>query len=169
MVDFQDSDSEDVDMAYEETIGVPVDVPPTLRPSEPPALIHQEPEEPIIFEQEESPIDQLMEAPTPYRPTNVKSLGELDYLVHNVIQHLDFHVEHFSNFCAAKEAQRLDNYRSGKAGDNPTPSFQDDWIEKSLFVSLPCDVVKQPSEAAAPSVATALARNRLRAGAGTGY
>jgi hypothetical protein len=77
----------------------------------------------------------------------LKSLGELDRLVNEVILAEDFDKKDFSGFRAARESERLDNFSS-----DPRSRFSadDGWIETSIKISLPAEQVKHASEAAAP-------------------
>jgi hypothetical protein len=82
-----------------------------------------------------------------YSGSNLKSLGELDRLVNEVILADDFDKSDFSGFRAARESERLDNFSS-----DPRSRFSanDGWIETSIKISLPAEQVKHGSEAAAP-------------------
>jgi hypothetical protein len=85
-----------------------------------------------------------------YRPSIVKSIGELNTLVKEVILAQDFKPEDLIGFDAAKENKRMDEYRVDKTSDTPTPfSFDDSWIKGSVEISLPCDGF-ECSESAAP-------------------
>jgi hypothetical protein len=87
-----------------------------------------------------------------YDSSNIKSHGELDRLVNNVILAPDFLPGDLTGFRAAKEAKHMDNYRksTAKHGLHPATTFHDEWIETSVCLSLPCDGVEQASEAVAP-------------------
>jgi hypothetical protein len=82
-----------------------------------------------------------------YSGSNLKSLGELDHLVNEVILAKDFDKKDFSGFRAARESERLDNFSS-----DPRSHFSTDdgWIETSIKISLPAKQVKHASEVAAP-------------------
>jgi len=87
-----------------------------------------------------------------YNSSNIKSHGELDRLVNDVILAPDFLPGDLTGFRAAKEAKRMDNYRKStpKHGSHPATTFHDEWIETSVCLSLPCDGVEHVSEADAP-------------------
>jgi hypothetical protein len=87
-----------------------------------------------------------------YDSSNIKSHGELDRLVKDVILAPDFLPGDLTGFRAAKEAKRMDNHRRStpKHGSHPATTFRDEWIETSVCLSLPCDGVEQASEADAP-------------------
>jgi hypothetical protein len=87
-----------------------------------------------------------------YDSSNIKSHGELDRLVKDVILAPDFLPADLIGFRAAKEAKRMDNHRRStpKHGSHPATTFHDEWIETSVCLSLPCDGVEQASEADAP-------------------
>ena len=71
-----------------------------------------------------------------YSGSNLKSLGELDRLVNEVILADDFDKKDFSGFRAARESERLDNFSS-----DPRSRFSadDGWIETSIKISLPAE------------------------------
>jgi hypothetical protein len=84
-----------------------------------------------------------------YRPSIVKSIGELNTLVNEVILAPDFDPEHLIGFDAAKENMRMDQYKP--SSDNPSPfSFDDTWMKSSVGLSLPCEGFKFSSESDAP-------------------
>jgi hypothetical protein len=82
-----------------------------------------------------------------YNGSNMKSLGELDRLVDEVILAPDFKAEDFQGFRAAQEATRLDEWE-----DDPSSKFsaQDGWIETSVNIAVPAERIKHLSEADAP-------------------
>jgi len=82
-----------------------------------------------------------------YGGSNLKSLGELDRLVNEVILANDFQQKDFVGFSASRESERLDKHEDGPGSRLPT---QDGWIETSVKISLPADGVKHRSEADAP-------------------
>ena len=82
-----------------------------------------------------------------YGGSNLKSLGELDRLVNEVILADDFQQKDFVGFSASRESERLDKHEDGPGSRLPT---QDGWIETSVKISLPADGVKHCSEADAP-------------------
>jgi hypothetical protein len=79
-----------------------------------------------------------------YSGSNLKSLGELDRLVNEVILADDFQQKDFVGFSASRESERLDKHEDGPGSRLPT---QDGWIETSVKISLPADGVKHRSEA----------------------
>ena len=90
-----------------------------------------------------------------YSLSNTKSHAELDRLVNDVLLHPEFSKGDFAGFSAAKETKRMDDYHrqvNPNASDPSLPSvtFKDQWIESSVFLSLPCDKVKHASEEEAP-------------------
>ncbi|KAF8874232.1 hypothetical protein BD779DRAFT_1476608 [Infundibulicybe gibba] len=82
-----------------------------------------------------------------YSGSNLKSLNELDQLVHDVLLADDFNQDDLKGFRATKEAKRLDDDYSIVRSELRAP---DGWIETSVKISLPADKVKHSSEAAAP-------------------
>ena len=86
-----------------------------------------------------------------YSLSNSKSHAELDRLVNNVILHPEFSKNDFVGFNAAKEMKRMDDYCvCTNMLDPSSPSFGDQWIETSVFLSLSCDKFKHASEEDAP-------------------
>lgn len=87
-----------------------------------------------------------------YSSSNTKSHAELDRLVNEVILAPNFLPADLVGFRAAKEASCMDRYlASGSQNDSPpSTSSRDEWIETSVFLSLPCDGIEHPSEADAP-------------------
>ena len=87
-----------------------------------------------------------------YSTSSTKSHAELDRLVNEVILSPDFLPADLIGFRAAKEASRMDKYlASGSQNESPpSTSSRDEWIETSVFLSLPCDGIKHASEADAP-------------------
>jgi hypothetical protein len=89
-----------------------------------------------------------------YNYSKIKSQGELDRLVNEVILAPEFSKDDLIGFRAAKEMKRMDEYHHsvGKDADTQAPSgFDDQWIETSVFIPLPCDGVQHASEADAPT------------------
>jgi Plavaka transposase len=84
---------------------------------------------------------------TPYSGSTLKSLGELDRLVTDVILADDFKREDFVGFRASREAERID-----KQDQEPQSCFcaKDGWIETTVNISLPADGIRHSSKAAAP-------------------
>lgn len=86
-----------------------------------------------------------------YSTSNTKSHAELDRLVNEVILSPDFSPAELVGFRAAKEANLMDKYlASGAQRAQTSNSARDQWLETSVFISLPCDGVKHASEAVAP-------------------
>ncbi len=87
-----------------------------------------------------------------YSTSNTKSHAELDRLVNEVILSPDFSPAELVGFRAAKEASLMDKYLASGAqrGSQTSSSARDQWLETSVFISLPCDGVKHGSEADAP-------------------
>jgi hypothetical protein len=89
-----------------------------------------------------------------YNGSSTKSFGDIDKLVHNVIQHEDFKSSDFgNNFSTAREAERMDKKHASEStgnSDNPTFSTKDGWIEGSVSIPVPCDGVQHKSEEHAP-------------------
>ncbi len=86
-----------------------------------------------------------------YSTSNTKSHAELDRLVNEVILSPDFSPAELIGFRAAKEANLMDKYlASGAQRSQTSSSARDQWLETSVFISLPCDGVKHASEAVAP-------------------
>ncbi|KAF9521934.1 hypothetical protein CPB83DRAFT_872126 [Crepidotus variabilis] len=87
-----------------------------------------------------------------YNATNVKSLGELDRLVNEVILAEDFSQHDLTGFRAARELKQMDTYQaenhSGALGEDI--SYGEDCRQESVFIPLPCDGVPQISEKEAP-------------------
>ena len=82
-----------------------------------------------------------------YSGSNMKSAGELDHLVNDVILAEDFNTADLQTFSAAKELDRLDEHCNG-----PEFSKKDSWIETSVKISLPAENVKQKSESETPTL-----------------
>lgn len=79
-----------------------------------------------------------------------KSMTELNSLVRDVLQAPDFKVEELAGFRAAKENTRLDNFKfkqvSSTVSDNENPTFDDTWINATVYIPLPCDGVRQSED-----------------------
>ncbi|KAJ3551292.1 hypothetical protein NM688_g4788 [Phlebia brevispora] len=89
-----------------------------------------------------------------YSGSSVKSLGELDRLVHDVLLADDFNVTHLHGFSAARESQRLDDWvdeDDDVRGHNAAPfSAGDGWHSSSVKIRVPCEGVKHRTEDDAP-------------------
>jgi len=79
--------------------------------------------------------------------SNLKSHGELNRLVKDVILADDFRPEDLKRFSADKEVRRLDLHQ-----DDASPIFaaRDGWYLSSIAMNVPCEQFKHKSEAAAP-------------------
>jgi hypothetical protein len=86
-----------------------------------------------------------------YSLSNTKSHAELDCLVNDVLLHPEFSKDDLVGFHAAKETKRMDDHRHQiNPNVSDSSSFKDQWIESSVFISLPCDKVMHASEEDAP-------------------
>ncbi|KAF8230244.1 hypothetical protein L208DRAFT_1282836, partial [Tricholoma matsutake] len=83
-----------------------------------------------------------------YGSSNLKSLGELDRLVNEVILANNFQPKDFVGFNAMCKSECLD--KDTDSGPGCHLATQDGWIETSVKISLPADGVKHCSEAEAP-------------------
>jgi hypothetical protein len=83
-----------------------------------------------------------------YGGSNLKSLGELNRLVNEVILADDFQQKDFVGFSASHESERLDKHDQGHTS-SCLPA-KDGWIEASVNIALPAEGVKHRSEADAP-------------------
>jgi len=79
--------------------------------------------------------------------SKLKSIGELQRLVNEVVNAPDFKQEDLADFSATREAARLDTHQDKKS---PLFSAGDGWIERSVPISVPAEGVKHTSENAAP-------------------
>ena len=88
-----------------------------------------------------------------YNCSITKSLHDLNKLVKNVLLAPDYKQKDLEDFSAIKENEVMDTYKeaSNSESTNPSPfEFDDTWIKGSVEIPLPCDGVKQRSEADAP-------------------
>ncbi|KAF9541101.1 hypothetical protein CPC08DRAFT_730863 [Agrocybe pediades] len=96
-----------------------------------------------------------------YNSSAIKSYGQLNSLVNNVILAPDFKQEHFVGFSAVREAKRMDDHISASSSSisqplestdstdlTPPLLAEDGWLEASVFISAPCDGVCQPENQA---------------------
>ena len=85
-----------------------------------------------------------------YNGTNVKSLADLDHLVHGVILASDFNRADLEGFRAVKEVERIDEHQGNP--DDLESAFlpADGWKETTVQIRLPADGVSHPSEDKAP-------------------
>jgi hypothetical protein len=61
--------------------------------------------------------------------TSVKSLADMDSLVHEVLRAPDFDASHLEDFSASREVKRLD--------DDPIHPTSDGWKESTIKIRLP--------------------------------
>ncbi|KAF9237846.1 hypothetical protein BU15DRAFT_75648 [Melanogaster broomeanus] len=85
-----------------------------------------------------------------YSGSNLKSLGELDRLVNDVILADDFNQADLQGFRAAKEVERLDNYGADPEDVQASFSAGDGWKEVKVKIHLPGDGVPHPSVEESP-------------------
>ena len=82
--------------------------------------------------------------------SSLKSFGELNRLVKDVILADDFKVEDLNGFSAEREARRIDNHHDKSSSIFST---DDGWIESSVFIPVPIEKghnVPKMKEATAP-------------------
>lgn len=84
-----------------------------------------------------------------YSGSSMKSLGELDSLVNNVLLADDFDREDLRSFSAARESQRLDDWEDVK--DESPFAASDGWHESSVKIRVPAEGVKHVSEEQSPA------------------
>ena len=77
-----------------------------------------------------------------------------------IIKASDFSQDHFDDFNATRELNRMDKFLSGELEGQLSPSVHDDWKTSSVFLSLPCKGVKHASEDAAPKLEVKGLRHR---------
>jgi len=82
-----------------------------------------------------------------YNTSKIKSQHKLDQLVNEVILTPEFSKDNLIGFRAAKELNWMDK---SCRNDSSESGFDDQWIESSVSIPLPCDGVKHASEADAP-------------------
>ena len=84
-----------------------------------------------------------------YSGSTMKSPGELDCLVMDVIQQDDFKKEDLNGFCAAREANYLDEFV-----EDPHSWFsaEDGWQESMVYISLSAGGTRFTSEAVTPQL-----------------
>jgi hypothetical protein len=81
-----------------------------------------------------------------YSKSNLKSIGELDRLVHDVILAEDFNANDLRKFSAERESTLLDTQQNEAS---PMFSAKDGWTERSVPIHVPAEGAKKP-EADAP-------------------
>ncbi|KAH9961631.1 hypothetical protein BGW80DRAFT_1231820, partial [Lactifluus volemus] len=98
-----------------------------------------------------------------HRPSNTKSIGELNSLVHDVLLAPDFQTNDLVGFDAVKENTLMDHYHENISADHiPSPfSFDDTWIKSTIEIPVPCDGVRHSSEAEAPKFQVDIHHRRL--------
>lgn len=77
-----------------------------------------------------------------YSGSSMKSLGELDRLVTEVLCADDFSVDDLQKFSAAREAQRIDEWEDMETSDGPFRS-SDGWRTSSVSIHVPCEDTSQ--------------------------
>jgi hypothetical protein len=82
-----------------------------------------------------------------YGGSNLKSLGELNRLVNEVILADDFQQKDFVGFSASRKSERLDKHEQGPSSRLPE---KNGWIKALVKIVLPAVGVKLHSEADAP-------------------
>jgi hypothetical protein len=85
-----------------------------------------------------------------YGGSNLKSLGELNKLVNEVILANNFKRDNFVGFSASQESEQLEQHENGPGS---LLHVEDGWLESSVKISLPADGVKHHSKADAPEFA----------------
>ncbi|KAL6307515.1 hypothetical protein BKA93DRAFT_719950, partial [Sparassis latifolia] len=81
-----------------------------------------------------------------YRPSDTKSIEEMDSLIHDVLLADDFDATHLQNFSTVRELKRLDKHsQTSKAF-----SADDVWVEGTVKIHLPKEHTRFKSEADAP-------------------
>src|ERR1700679_402352 len=103
-----------------------------------------------------------------YNSSVTKSLHDLNPLVKNVILAPDFKQDDLVGFSAIKENEVMDTYRESSTSNTsdsvgPSPfEFDDTWIKGYVEIALPCDGVRQDSEASAPKFVVEVYYRRLK-------
>ncbi|KZV72799.1 hypothetical protein PENSPDRAFT_750617 [Peniophora sp. CONT] len=87
-----------------------------------------------------------------YSGSNVKSLGQLNDLVHKVLLREDFSTNDLVGFNAQTEAARLDDHKKviNEQGEKHVVTEPDGWHTESVKVRVACDGVQFASEREAP-------------------
>jgi hypothetical protein len=76
--------------------------------------------------------------------SNMKSIGETNRLIHEVIQHPSFDKSHLDGFEAARNANKLDSWAPDEAELGLAAAS--DWNKSSVKIRVPCDGVKCPED-----------------------
>jgi hypothetical protein len=78
-----------------------------------------------------------------HRPSNTKSIGELNSLVHDVLLAPDFQTNNLVSFDVVKENTLMDHYCENTSADHiPSPfAFDDTWIKSTIEIPVLCDGV----------------------------
>lgn len=84
-----------------------------------------------------------------YGPSDLKSVGELDRLVQDVLLAEDFNVTHLKDFSAKRELSRMDNETPASDHDS-TFSQEHGWKNSTAKIPLPCENHQHASEDTAP-------------------
>ena len=94
-----------------------------------------------------------------YNGSSIKSFGDIDKLIRDVIQHEDFKVSDFAEtFSTAREAERMDKHRGSESKTTESSNSSEDlpfkpedgWLLGTVSIPLPCDGVQFDSEEDAP-------------------
>ncbi len=85
-----------------------------------------------------------------YSGSSMKSLGELNRLVDDVMMAEDFSCDELRGFGAAREAQRVDDWIDEESSTSRDFHVKDGWHEGSVNISVPCERSKCSSEDVAP-------------------
>ena len=82
-----------------------------------------------------------------YSSSNVKSQGQLDQLVNEVLLASNFSQDDLIGFCTAKEMKQMDSFNDNTLRTKSQQMVNNQWIETSVSISLSCDGAKYASEA----------------------
>ncbi len=85
-----------------------------------------------------------------YSGSSMKSLGELDRLVKDVIMAPDFNRDELKQFSASREGQRVDDWIDEDSAASKDFQIEDGWHEASVKIRVPCERSKWPTEQDAP-------------------
>ncbi|PSS31923.1 hypothetical protein PHLCEN_2v2304 [Hermanssonia centrifuga] len=85
-----------------------------------------------------------------YSGSSMKSLGELDRLVQEVILQEDFNREDLNGFSASREGQRMDDWIDESSATSKDFCVEDGWHEASVKIPVPCERTKWPAESGVP-------------------
>ncbi|PSS06869.1 hypothetical protein PHLCEN_2v3527 [Hermanssonia centrifuga] len=85
-----------------------------------------------------------------YSGSSMKSLGELDRLVQEVIMQEDFNRDDLHGFSATREGQRVDEWIDESSATSKDFCIDDGWHEASVKIPVPCERTKWATEGEAP-------------------